>query len=273
MNWNVERSAILTVPDPFVRTINAVRPDVLLLQEITDKTTNDDLRAFAAQLLPADPADGGQWHTIIGKGGGDLRCGIISRLPLTAVPALDPIMMIEQPDRSVRAVGALIHVDNRNLLATSVHLKCCGRLGSSEDQARLSEVAAIHAAVRRAIAEFQAHGAVLAGDFNLVGSREPLENLQAGLDLDGSPLSLVDAYQIDGRSNATWADRAQPFVPGRLDYAALSDSSLEVRGCFVYDAQDITARWRETHGILAEDTTNASDHLPLVLDIGWKPVP
>ncbi len=277
MNWNVERSAILTNPEPFVRTINGLQPDVILLQEITDKTTLDDLRAFAARL-PAPVGDNAgdapvEWHIILGQGGGDLRCGIISRLPHTVVPALDPMIMIEQPDRTVRALGALIDIGGRKLLTTSLHLKCCGRLGSTEDDTRMREVAAVHRAMQLVCAELKPapDGVLIAGDLNLVGSREPLENLMSGLDLDGSPLALVDAYPIDGRSNATWADRHQPFVPGRLDYAMLTDSTIDVRNCFVYDAFDLSPRWRDAHHTQADDIAVASDHMPVVFDVAWKP--
>jgi endonuclease/exonuclease/phosphatase family metal-dependent hydrolase len=270
MNWNVERSAMIANPDVFVRVFNTLKPDVVLLQELTDKTTLDELRAFASHILPNDPSDGGQWHVMIGQGGGDLRCGIVSRFPLTAVPPLDPMTMISRPDRTVRALGALIDVAGRPLLATSLHLKCCGRLGSSEDQTRLEEVAAVHRALTAACEELKPQALLIAGDFNLVGSRDPLEQLVTALDLDGSPLEIVDAYQIDGRSNATWADRDQPFVPGRLDYALFSDSSLVIRGCFVYDAFDLAPRWCEVHGAQTRDTSSASDHLPVVFDVAWK---
>ena len=91
-----------------------------------------------------------------------------------------------------------------------------------------------------------------------------------GLDLDASVLGVVDAYQIDGRSNATWADRRQPFVPGRLDYAVFSDSTLNTKRSFVYDSWDLAPKWCAHHGAQADDTSLASDHLPVVFDVAWK---
>jgi endonuclease/exonuclease/phosphatase family metal-dependent hydrolase len=186
------------------------------------------------------------------------------------LPALDSVTYLDRPDRTIRVAGGVIEVAGRKLVVAPLHLKCCGRMDSPEDLTRLAEVDALHQAIANTCGELKPDGVVVAGDFNLVGSREPLERLMTGLDLDGSPLATIDAYQIDGRSNATWADRNQPFVPGRLDFALLTDSTLEVRGCFVYDAHDLAPRWREVHRTQADDTDLASDHLPLVFDLSWR---
>jgi len=268
VSWNGELGAIISRPEAFIRTLDAIAPDVILFQELTDKITEEQVKAFVAHLRP-DSTDR-PWHVLLGKGGGDLRTAVLSKLPLTAVKPLEIVTYADRPERSIRVCGALLEAGGRKLLAASVHLKCCGRNGSPEDVTRLAEVAQIHAAVKTAIAELKPDGLVIAGDMNLVGSRTPLENFMAGLDLDSSNLEAVDAYQLDGRSNATWSDRKQPFVPGRLDYALYSDSSLQVSQCLVYDSWDVAPKWRTVHGTQANDTDLASDHLPVVFDLAWK---
>ena len=268
VSWNGELGAIIGRPEAFIRTLDALQPDVVLFQELTDKITQEQIKDFVAHLRP-DTTDR-PWRVLLGKGGGDLRTAVLSKLPLTDVKPLELVTYADRPDRSIRVCGALLEEGSRKLLVASVHLKCCGRNGSPEDVTRLAEVAQIHAAVKTAIAELKTDGLVIAGDMNLVGSRTPLENFMTGLDLDSSNLEAVDAYQLDGLSNATWVDRRQPFVPGRLDYALYSDSTLQVGQCFVYDSWDVAPKWRAVHGTQANDTDLASDHLPIVFDLAWK---
>ena len=111
---------------------------------------------------------------------------------------------------------------------------------------------------------------MIGGDLNLVGGYRPLEILETGLDVDGSSLVVAAPRQLDGRSNATWSDVEQPFVPGRLDYLLYGDRSLEEAGSFVLQAADVDERWRAEHGFAADATEAVSDHFPVVLDLRWR---
>ena len=113
-------------------------------------------------------------------------------------------------------------------------------------------------------------GIVIAGDFNLVGSPDPLTLMAAELDFDGTGLKIASSLQLDGRSNVTWSDAAQPFGPGRLDYLLYSGSTLKLLGSFVLDSRDVEPRWRDTHGLDVNDTDLAADHLPIVADLMFR---
>ncbi len=266
ISWNAELGAIISRPEPYVRTLRALNPDVILLQELTNKITPEQLQTVFQQL------DGGaaNWSIVIGSGGGDLRSAIISRLPVERIESLELVTYPDRPDRSLRVASAVIRSGERRMLAMSIHLKCCGRHESAEDFTRLAEVELIRGTLRDAMRGHAFDGVVIAGDFNLVGSREPLESLMVGLDIDASNLEIVDAYQIDGRSNATWFDRSQPFMPGRLDWALYSDSALGVDRCFVYESSNFAPIWHATHGTQSDDSAAASDHLPVVFDLSWR---
>ncbi len=268
MSWNAELGAIISRPEAFVRTFNAIDPDVVLLQELTDKITAEQVSEFLTHLRP-DVSDR-PWRVLLGKGGGDLRCAVLSKLPIDAVNLLETVAYPNRPDRSIRIAAAMVDAGGKKLLAASIHLKCCGRNGSPEDETRLIEVDQLHAALKAAVAELKPDGLVIAGDFNLVGSRLPLENMMTGLDIDNTAMDVADTYQLDGRSNATWRERGQPFAPGRLDYMLFSDLSLKVDRCFIYDAWDLAPKWRTEHGTHADDTDLASDHLPVVADFAWR---
>jgi endonuclease/exonuclease/phosphatase family metal-dependent hydrolase len=267
MNWNVQVGAIFTKPEPFGRTLAALKPDVILFQELDDENSAQQVQSFLQSNLT--PGEGKKWNVVFGAGGGDLRCAVASTFNLHECPALAMIAMPDRPDRSLRATGAVIEIEGKKLLAVSVHLKCCGRSGGPEDQQRLLEVQLIQQAIRAAMSSDGFDGLIVAGDMNLVGARDPLESLAAGLDLDRSALHVAEPYQIDGLSNATWSDPLQPFVPGRLDYMLFTNSSLSTDNSFVFDSRDLAAKWLEHHHVQPADTTAASDHFPVVVDLHW----
>lgn len=267
MTWNVQRGAMFVISDPFVRTFRALNPDVILLQELTDKNSADQVRVFLNRAVPL-PHDG-SWNVVFGSGGGDLRCAVASRHAVHDTPAMQLIPMPDRPDRSVRAVGAIVEHNNKRLLCVSAHLRCCGRAGGPEDDQRVLEAKTISAVVELLKRTEQIDGVVIAGDFNLVGSRDPMEIMAAGLDVDQSALTAAHAYQLDGLSNATWSDPLQPFAPGRLDILLFSDGSLGLDRAFVYESHDLEPRWQEHHQVQRGDSVECSDHRPIVADVGW----
>ena len=261
--WNAEMGRLFDNPAPFQRVLAAVDPDVILLQELTDDTTPPQL----VRLLEQNRDH--LWSVVVGAGGGNLRCAVASRHPLRPIPSLAVVAYPDLAGSSIRVAAAEIEIAGRRLAALSVHLRCCGRAGSFEDRTRTVEADAIRRAVRGVIVQGRIDGVIVGGDLNLVGSRWPLDVLAEGADVDGSALAVADALQIDGDSNATWADPRQPFVPGRLDFLLFADSALKQQGAFVLDAGDLSQRWLQTHRIRPRDTAVASDHLPLVVDLRW----
>jgi endonuclease/exonuclease/phosphatase family metal-dependent hydrolase len=277
--WNVERGGLTSKPEPFARVLRALRPDVLLLTELTDKESAEVIESWLRTHLAEEGEDPQQaWEVLFGAGGGNLRTAVASRLPLKEVPALERITWSDGPDRArdLRSAVALIEVGERRLLAAAIHLKCCGGMNTDEELTRLEEIQALRAALRQAsLAGRQPSAArltdalVIGGDLNLVGSFEPLELLIEGLDVDGTDLAVARALQLDGRTAGTWRDPAQPFTPGILDYITFSDSSLTAQRAFVLDTRDLSEGWLRSHGLEAADTDHASDHLPVVLDLRW----
>ena len=130
---------------------------------------------------------------------------------------------------------------------------------------RESEVAILANAVRETAATTSIDAMIIAGDYNLVGGRGPLESLIAGLDLDGSDLGVANPMQPDGRSNSTWCDPGQPFAEGRLDYVVYADSSMKAHHAAVLDTRDLGPALLQKYGLQPNDGL-ASDHLPILVD-------
>lgn len=125
---------------------------------------------------------------------------------------------------------------------------------------------ALSRALRRALPELAVDGVIVGGDFNLVGTRRPLDLVTQGLDPAGGDLAVVDALQLDGATNATWSQPGNVFPPGRLDFVLYSASGLGVARAFVFDTADLDAGWARRYDLQPGDRAEASDHLPLVVD-------
>ncbi len=268
VNWNVEFGSIFEAPDRFTRVLAALDPDVILLQELVEENTASQLANLLNRAVP-DRGGRGQWQALVGAGGGDLRSGLAARGSLRALPAADPLPYPDRPARSIRIAAAELTRDGRRVLLASLHLRCCGYAGSFEDRTRSLEAETLRRTFAAAIETMPFDAIIIGGDLNLVGARHPLDVLVAGTDVDGSGLATADPLQLDQRTNATWSDNRLPFAPGRLDFLLYGDASLRALGGFVLETIDLEARWRRQYGLLADDSIEASDHLPVVVDLSF----
>lgn len=258
MTWNVLKSAPMSKPAPFARTIKALAPDIILFQEWAE----GDQSAIEGWL---SEQVGGDWH-VLKSADGDVA--IASRYSLSAVGPERIRLEEGQGARPVRFVAAMVATPLGQVIAGTAHLKCCGYIDSDEDVRRLAEAGAINQAMKSAFSG--AAGAaglrVIGGDMNLVGSRPPLDALRAGLDVDGSDLDVVDAMVWGQRAMYTWSDATNDFSPGRLDYLMVSDQGAEVVRSFVFDPTVLSDSALIGLG-LEPGAAGASDHLPVVMDI------
>ncbi len=267
MSWNAANGSLFDNPEPFVRVLAAIDPDVIFLQELTDRNSASQLESFLNQRLRSKALN--KWTVVFGAGGGNLRCAVASKLPLESAEPFELLPYPDWPQRSLRVAGAFVQFANKRLLCVSVHLRCCGGIGSQQDFIRILEVETIREELRKLAESGTVDGIIVAGDFNLVGSRRPLDLLTTRLDI--TDLSLIEAepYQLDSLSNATWSDRKQPLVPGRLDYLLFSNNAVALRSTFVLDARDLDPDALHRLGLRSDDTASASDHFPVVADVQW----
>lgn len=269
MSWNTANGSLFDNPEPFARVLAAIDPDVIFLQELTDRNSASQLESFLDRRLLPDGSN--QWQVVFGAGGGNLRCAIASKLPLEPAEPFQLLPYPDWPDRSLRVAGGVIETADKRILCVSVHLRCCGGIGSQQDFIRILEVETIREELRKLIESGSIDGVIVAGDFNLVGSRRPLDLLTTRLDVPGLSLIEAEPYQLDGRSNATWSDRKQSFVPGRLDYLLFSNRTMALQSTFVLDARDLIPQALHRFGLRVDDTASASDHFPVVADVLWIP--
>lgn len=274
VSCNVLWASPLNNPAPFERIFTALAPDIILLQEWdmrdfdAPKITAYELATWFNDHLPAL----GPWHAAVSTARG---VAIVARHPLEDVglAPLSPTIEANGQElmrRSVRLASSVVHTPAGDILAGSLHLKCCGAVGTSEDLKRIAESLAINTAFRSKARELEPAALVLAGDFNLVGSRLPLELLRTGADLDGSNLAVAQAAIAGDRAVYTWRDPKSDFPPGRLDYFLYSDHTASVQASFVLDCAALSEHDLRDLNLLRTDT-NASDHLPMVVDLRISP--
>jgi len=276
--WNVADDGVLTRPGAFARVLRALDPDVLLLDELPGAIDDAGLDAFLRLL-------DGPWRSVLGSGGGRQRSAVASRLPLEPAPSLAridypdsvgvlaPLAQMAQTrrdlatasDDGISAAGAFVSFGGRRLLFVALDLACCGSAFDAEDRLRRIQASAIRDAAGRAVDGGGVDGVVVGGDFNLVGSRTPLEIVAAGLDPVGNALVPVFALQLDGQTATTW--RAPGLFPaGRLDWILYSSSTLEPVRAFAFEVADLDPVWRDRYDLRVE-LERTSDHLPVVVDL------
>lgn len=280
LSWNVSDLGPIEAPDAFSRLITGLAPDVILFDEVS---RDIDASWFADRFAELD----GEWTIVRGMAGGRQTTLAASRFPvrpvLERIEYADSILvLIGEPSTpqlqqdlltgisdAMPALAVAIDVDGRQILMVTTDLQCCGHAGSSEDRARWMMADRIRDAVAEAIASASWAGVIVAGDFNLVGSRAPLDIIGAALDPAGADLEPAFALRLDGASTATWRSPG-PFPPGRLDFVLYSTSSLDVLRAFPFAVEDLAPSAVRSLALDAEDSRVVSDHLPVIVDFAIR---
>ena len=267
MTYNVLFDGLFKRPAPFRRILKAIDPDVICFQELWSHSAQQ----VVDQVSLARP--GARWH------GGNTEDGmIVSRYPITRGQSIDGAgnywALIDLPDS----------LYGSDLSVVSAHPPCCGN-----EEGRQEELDGIAAWMREIQVPGDAEIApgtfiVIAGDMNLVGSHRQVETLVSGTivdqerfgpshhaDWDGTALTDAAPRHLGGREAYTWRDDRSPFAPGRLDYIVFSDSVARLTNAFVLWTEDLDPATLVSHGLRAEDTRKASDHLPVVADFALPP--
>lgn len=253
---NTYRTGLFTPEqaDPLARLLVAAEADIYLLQEEynSNQTQIEDL---FNKIIPQ--AEGSRWQA---HKRGD--CAIVARVPLKALPNHDPSY-----------AAAAVFTGQGPLVVISKHPKCCGSLGSTEDLRRIEQAGLI----ARLVNEIRAgtHGAdltdapvIIGGDWNLVGSRTPLDMLT------DPQLPNIAELTIENRGRSdvsTWRELdGLGFPPGRLDLIVYDASRLEPLHAEAFDSEFAAPEWLEQFGVERADS-RASDHLLLIADFLFRP--
>ncbi len=283
-SWNVAEGRFRT-PARHAKLIAAVRPDVVMLDEVYNNVSDTALAAFFAEPSLAAlgkwqwvrAGSGGRQKTVVATRDRTIRPALSMARVEFAPGALDSLRKLVPQDflRSldveamdqVSATGAWVDVGGQEVLFVPLDLRSAGYHGSPNDAVRMLQINTIKDAIRR---ELQGRRApiVIAGDFNPVGAFAPVAEMMRGLDVDGSDLQLAGNARLGEATLVTWRNpEAVLFGPGRLDLALYADAALERTGGFVFASEDLTAELLASLGLGRDDSQLASDHLIVVTDL------
>lgn len=279
LSYNVRRDTLFddAIQPHYRRVLQAVEPDVIGFQEVYEHTAAQTGRTVS-QLY--DDASGWEWA----KAGTDLVVG--SRYPILETHAISGYEDYKSAATLLDADGAV----GSDLLYINMHPPCCnagpedGEPSSNVQRQRVVDgVAAFIRDVKHGEGPFAVASEtpiVIAGDMNFVGNAQQPRTLRTGEivdtnrygssvspDWDGSALLDTNPGQTGAPLHTTWIDAESSFPPGRLDYAFVSDSVLEVVHEFVLHTPSLSDSTLNAHGLRPGDTKQASDHLPVVVDV------
>jgi endonuclease/exonuclease/phosphatase family metal-dependent hydrolase len=284
--WNVSHRSLADRKTEIAKVLSALRPDLVLLNEVSDTFSSEDVGRILEQAGIVKASTPGQ--VIYGRSGGDERAVIAGRFPLRELPGLSDLpyptfdprqvpalkdqapVFMAQLEKGIQSAGAIATVGDRRLLLTSLGLKSGGyRTFSVEDHIRVIQARTIASAIAAINSAENIDAVVVGGDFNLVVTERPLFVLARETETGDSPLTILNALQLDGRSNATWSNPKLSFSAGRLDFVMYSAPALELDRSFVFDSRDLSPEWLEHHSLTRDVSDRASDHFPTVADFSW----
>ena len=234
------------------RLVQSVAADIYCFQE-----QDSPVSSIAGRLEDLDPlANGGAWdvHT-----SGDTV--IASQHALVPVPHDGDAAAIVD----MGADGAVC--------VFSIHPRCCGYIGSGQDFSRIAEMEGVASTIEAlrdgalgaGLEPYSYVPIIIIGDWNLVGSRTPLDVAE---DPQGPNLTHWLLSHLSDPDVYTWRnDNGFPgsFSPGLLDLLAYSADLMTARNGFVLDSFQLDLDTLDELGLDAEDS-QASDHLMLVGD-------
>jgi len=240
--------------DAMGRLLNSVAGDVYCFQE---EWKTEGHGKILKRLMPLENEK--QWY--IHKVSGNV---IASKYPLKILPS-----------KNSRYAVACIKSGENYLFIINVHLSAMGYIDSREDRLRIGQAKDIIAAIDEIYAgqygEDGRSGAepavVIVGDFNLVGSRTPLDTI-----LENKGYGLKDWLlpNLIGESVITWRGGSRAsFSPGKLDYVVYSSKTLIPRNGFILDSGLLNRRERKQLKLDAGDS-KLSDHLLITVDFQFS---
>jgi len=291
LSWNVSEHAHVKHPEAFRSLLAIGNADIVLLDEVSPDAGRGELQPLIAAARNDDRKD---WQVLWGISGGRQRGVVASRYPLQALPEFSTPLQYSQPERAaiearmpqtdfarkaygmdggIPVNGAIVTVAGRRILLVITDLQCCGEGPDSwQEYRRQLEARIIAASVRRVLAREDVFAVVIAGDFNAVAGRTPLEILSGPYGSPSATLSPAKAIHLGAAAaeNWTWDGRGTPFPSGVLDFQLYDPDRFSVRTAIVLDTEDMPVDTLRRHGLDAGASRALSEHRPILVEYGFR---
>jgi endonuclease/exonuclease/phosphatase family metal-dependent hydrolase len=287
LSWNVSGSAFTEHAAEYRKILRLLDPDILLLDEVEGGQTADDIVAVVRGLRGATDTT---WHLIVGAGGGYQRGVVLSRDPVSPVPALTLLhypaasiaalrslmddatwdRMKPNLDAGIAAGAGLIDLGGRRILAVTVDLQSGKGTPDWQEERRLVEVREIQNALQHVLRTIKVDAVLLAGDFNAVSTNVPLARITNPYPEPHFAVVPAAAIHLDGVESWTWDGRGTAFPTQALDFSLYSPGSLEPLNALAFSTEDLPAGALDEAGLQPGTSRMVSDHLPIVVDYRWR---
>jgi hypothetical protein len=286
--WNVSRQKFFVQHESYLAALRAIDADLLIFDEMPEDRGADDVVAMLRDLDSADKPD---WQVAYGSSGDRQRAVIAMRgdvEPLRqfqhlAYPPRFVAWMRRLPfnadqrqwlERSlaagIGAFGAQVRIGGRRIIVVGVDLECCGDSDDAwEERRRHVEARSIRSVLDRVWSARAPDAVIVAGDFNAVRGRRPVNLMQGDPRRPQRRLAIAEARHANGIDRWTWDGRGTPFPSRAIDFM-LHSRMLRVLQALVFDAETMSEEQRQRLGIDVEMFRTMSEHRPLVVDFAWR---
>lgn len=262
LSWNVADIQFKQNPNLYKRVFDQLQPDIVMLDEVNNDVSRDQLTS----LLNSD------WNFVISDQGGRQKTVVGSKYPLEKIQEICNILYPSEAlkklldrypsqtkrinierEANIASCGVWLKIDGKNILLTSLDLFSSGHHNSINDDFRLLQSSLISSTIKSVNPNNKP--IIIGGDFNLVGSNEPMETLMG---TDRKPLLHASGYHLNDNVNYTWRQANNgSWTPGQLDYI-LHSAELKEANSFTFKLEDVLS---------SEELQRISEHYPVVFDI------
>jgi endonuclease/exonuclease/phosphatase family metal-dependent hydrolase len=287
LSWNVSGSAFTEQSADYRKILRLLDPDILLLDEIEGGRTPEEIAAVVRGIRGGRDTT---WHMVIGAGGGYQRGVVLSRLPVSPVPAFallsypadamaelrslmdDSTWTRTKPnlDAGIPAGAAIIDLGRRRILAVTVDLQSGAGTPNWQEARRLIEVREIQNALQQVLRTTRVDAVLMAGDFNAVTTIMPLARITNPYPEPHFAIVPAQAIHLDGSESWTWDGRGTPYPTQALDFSLYSPVSLEPLNAFAFSTEDLSPGALAEADLQVGTSRLVSDHLPIVVDYRWR---
>jgi hypothetical protein len=286
--WNVSREKFFEQQQDYLIALRAIDADLLIFDEMPGDRSADDVSAVLRSLdSPGDP----DWQVAYGSSGDNQRVVIamrgeveplrqFQRLPypprfiawMRQLP-LNPYQrqrLDQNLEAGIGAFAAQLRIGGRRIIVAGVDLQCCGDSDDAwEERRRYVEARSIRSVLDRVWSAREPDAVIVAGDFNAVRGRRPVNLLQGDAERPQRRLAIADASHANGVDRWTWDGRGTPFPSRAIDFM-LHSRALRVLQALVFDAETMSESQRQSLGLGAGMFRTMSEHRPIVVDFAWR---
>ena len=268
LNYNVWANGLINNNrvDEHRRIFESVGADIITYQECGNTTYNDVLG-----FLNTSPI----YYPYIYP---DLNSG---NLTISKYPSLQSWQVSNKIDAELIDLPDSLYATD--ILIINGHPPCCGNNQARQENFDAFIQFIIDAKTPGGVIDLPINTPIsFSGDMNLVGYSEQYYTIVNGTisdtdtfgpggfpDWDDTPLEDQRCYFSEKNLAYTW-DKSNPsvgdFPPGRLDFVFFTNSVMSVDKSFIISTEHMSDSLLTENNLFWNDTKNASDHLPIVMD-------